>query len=157
MLPVLGQQLLLKLFPLRAWGAHPVLRVFPQPSPVLFANDAAVEAPDPAGLALLALDPAHHRLQRGDVGPVALEGFVAEGKAFPLDDQRHHPLFAVRSVVARISPFHQGVFRRHSFHLAAGQSVEQHVELGREQLALALLQMLFPLGLVRQEVIPAAV
>jgi hypothetical protein len=59
-------------------------------------------------------------------------------------------------MVARTAPLHHRVLGRHSFHIVARQVVEQDVELGGKQLAIALPQMLFQLRLVRQDPIQAA-
>src|SRR5712692_4222728 len=93
----------------------------------------------------------------GDIGPVPIEYFIAERKAIGVHDQRQHQLFAVGTMIPRIAPPHQGVVFRRSFHIGAGQVIEQHVELRLEQLPIALLQMLFDLGLQRQQAVETAI
>jgi len=60
-------------------------------------------------------------------------------------------------MVARVAALHHGILLRRPFHIAAGQVVEQHIELGRKQLSVTLLEMLFQRSLVRQEAIQAAI
>ena len=52
---------------------------------------------------------ASHLLIMGDSGTVPLEEFVTERKPFLVDDQRQNQLLAVRTMIARVTPPHQGV------------------------------------------------
>src|SRR5882724_7317107 len=53
-------------------------------------------------------------------------------------------------MIARVTATHHRILFRGAFHVGAGQVIEQHIELGSEQLAVALLEMLFQFRLVRQ-------
>jgi hypothetical protein len=60
-------------------------------------------------------------------------------------------------VIARIAAPHLGIARGVPFDVGAGEIVEQDLELGAEQLAIALRQVVLERRLVRQEQIQAAV
>ena len=60
-------------------------------------------------------------------------------------------------MVARVAALHHRILQGRSFDVAAGQIVEQHVELGGEQLPPALLEMTLQLRLVRQQPVQTAV
>ena len=154
----MGQQFALELAELAAWRAHQVLPAAPaQQGQVLFADDAAIEHPHPPRTSVLALHQPHHRFQRGHVGAVALEDLVAERKALRVHDQRNHQLFAVGPVIARVAALHHRVVFRRALHIAAGQVVEQHIELRREQLPIALLEMPLQRSLVGQQAVQATI
>src|SRR6266699_2685333 len=113
--------------------------------------------PDPPCLAVLALHHAQDCFHGRHVGPVAVECLVAERETLAVDDERDHHLFAVGTVIARVAVAHHRILFRRTLHIRARQIVEQHVELGAEQLAVALLQMLLQLRLVRQNPVQASV
>src|SRR5262249_29692535 len=92
-----------KLLHLAARRAHQILpTAFTNGRQILLAHNAPIKHPDPSRLAVLALYHAQNRLHGGDVSAVAVEGLVAERKAFAVDDERDHHLFAVGPVIARI-------------------------------------------------------
>ena len=156
--PVVLEQLRFKLLHLAARRAHQILATaFPNRLQILLAHDAAIHHPDAPRLAVLALHHAQNRFHRRDIGAVAIEGLVAERKAFAVDDERDHHLLAVRTMIARIAAAHHRILFRRSFHVRARQVVEQHIELGSEQLAITLLEMPLQLRLVRQNPVQTAV
>jgi hypothetical protein len=114
---------------------------------------AAEGAPVRPRFAVLALDGAQNDFPRSHVSTVAVEHFVAAGEALEIDNQRQHPLQTVGPVIARVSALHHRIARGGAFHIRAGQVVQDHLELALTQLAIALLKMLFQLGLLWQNAI----
>ena len=158
MRPIFLQQLRFKLFHLTARRARQILSIaFADCRQVLFAHDAAIEHPDPARLAVLALHHAQNRLHGRDVAAVAVKGFVAEWETFLVHDERDHQLLAVGPVIAGIAATNHWVLLRRAFHIGAGQVVEQHIELGAEQRAVAFFQVPLQLRFVRQNAVQTAV
>jgi hypothetical protein len=88
---------------------------------------------------------------------VAGEHLVAQGKAV----KRHHKgnanLFAVGTVVARITALRLRVRFRLALKIGARDVVEQYLVLDCKQLSAALRQMRFECGLVHEEVVKAAI
>jgi hypothetical protein len=83
--------------------AHEVLpAAAPNRCEIGFADNAAVQHPDPPGPPVLALDHPHDGLERRDVGPVAVEGFVTERKPVDVDDHREHDLQAIPPMIAAV-------------------------------------------------------
>src|SRR6185437_13463529 len=62
----------------------------------------------------------------------------AERKAFVVNNQRDHYLFAVGAMIARVAAPHHRILLGRAFHVGADQVVQQHVELSPEQLSIAL-------------------
>ncbi len=80
-LPLTGQQLLLEGPQSRPGRPDEVVRpARTQHCQVAFADDPAVQDPDPLGLAMLGLDRGEDLVQRGDVSPVAVEDLIGQGK-----------------------------------------------------------------------------
>ena len=99
---------------------------------ILLAHNAAIEDPDPACLAILALDHAQNRLHGRDVAAVAVECFITEREAFVVDDQCDHQLLAVGPMIPRIAASNHRILFRRAFHISARQIVKKHVELSTE-------------------------
>src|SRR5581483_5817241 len=156
--PIVLQQLGFKLLHLAAWRTHQVLAAaFPDRREILIAHDAAIHYPDAPRLAVFALHHAQNRFHRRYVRPVAVESLITERETLAVDDQRDYHLFTVRTMIARVTAPHHRILLRRTFHIRARQIVEQHVELGAEQLAVALLEMLLQLRFVRQNPVQATV
>src|SRR4029079_571968 len=126
---LLVQQLCFKLLHLATRRAHQVLAAaLADRCQVLFADDAAIEHPNAARFAILALHHAQNGLHGRNVGAVAIEGFIAEGEAFAVDNQRDDHLLAVWTMIARIAASHHRIVLRRAFDIRARQVIEQHVE-----------------------------
>ena len=106
---------------------------------------------------VLALYHAQHRFHGRDVTSVAVERFIAEWKAFVVYYQRDHQLLAVRPMIPAVAAANHRILFRRALHIRAGQIVKKHVELGSEQCAVALLQMLLQFRLMRQDSVQAAI
>src|SRR6516162_1894528 len=84
---------------LTAWRAHQILpAAFTDRRQILLTHNAAIEYPDAPRLAVLALHHTQDGLHGGNIRAMAIEGLVAEGKAFAVDDERDHHLLAVRTM-----------------------------------------------------------
>ncbi|HVN81348.1 MAG TPA: hypothetical protein VMW38_20325 [Terriglobia bacterium] len=66
-------------------------------------------------------------------------------------------MLTVRPMIAAVPPLHQGILPRFSFHITAGQIIEQHVKFRPEQLPITLFQVSLDLGLVRNQPIQTPV
>ena len=88
---------------------------------------------------------------------IAGEHFVAQGKAVEGHDESDAHLLAVGPMVARVAALCQRVGFGLAFEIRAGDIIEQHVVLDREQLAAALRQMGFKGRLVHEQMIEAAI
>src|ERR1700730_16189492 len=91
-------------FELGSGRAHQVTGpALPEPLEIIFTDDAAVEDPHPPGPAMFALHRIEHLLQRTHISSIAIEYFVAKRKTFRRDHQRQDDLFAVRTLIARVT------------------------------------------------------
>ena len=81
---------------------------------------------------MFTLHRAQNRFDGGNIGAVPIEEFVAERETVLVDDQRQNQLLTVGTVIPRIAPPHHGVLFRGSFHIRAGQVIEQHIKLDLE-------------------------
>jgi hypothetical protein len=121
---------------------------------------AAIHHPDPPRLAVLRLDLAQEHPQRLAVGGVARQHFVSQRQALGRDNERDHELRTVGPLVAAVAmstlrPL--GQIGRVHFEIRAGQIVQQHVEIGVEQVAPALRQMRKQRVLVREQEVVAGI
>ncbi len=156
--PIILQQLRFELLHLAARRARQVLAgALADGAQILFTDNAAVKNPDPTRLAILAFHHAQNGFHRRHVASVTVERFVTEGESFVVHNQSDHYLLAVGPMIARIAAAHHRILLRRAFHIGAGQVVKQHVELGSEQGAVALLQVPLQLCLVRQNAVQAAI
>src|SRR6185437_7248042 len=132
--PVVFQQLCFKPLHLVAWRAYQVLATaFADRLKIFLAHNAAIHHPDAPRLAVFTLDHAQDRLHRRDVRAVAVERLIAERETLAVDDQRDHQLFAVGTMIARVTATDHRILFRYAFHIRTRQIVEQHVELGTEK------------------------
>jgi hypothetical protein len=108
---------------------------------------------------VLLLDPAEEPAERGVIRRVTGEDLVGEREAGRGDDERHHHLHAVRPLVPAVpnAPFVLLRKRRIALEVGAGQVVEQDLVGGVEQGRPAGLEVGKQLGLVREELVEAAV
>ena len=142
-------------------GAHPVadlgvrLAEFFEPG---LGGDAPVHDPDALGLAVALWDERAPVPQSGFVGGVAGEHLVSQRQSLGRDDQRHDDWHAVAALVPAVAEAAGIGFlvRRVAFAVGAGQVVEEHVELGAEEIAPALAQMGEEGVLVCEQTVPAA-
>ena len=156
--PVGLPQFFLELFHLPTRRTYQIVpATFTDGGQILLAHDAAIADPDPAGLTILALHHAQNGFQGRDIGAVAVKSFVAEREPFTIDNQRDHHLLTVGPMVPRIATAHHGILFRRTFHIGAGQIVEQHIKLGPKQRSIALLEVSLQPSLVRQNAIQAAI
>ena len=97
--------------------------------------------------------------QRRLVGGVARQDLVGQRKALRRHDQRDDHLHAVAALVAAVAVAALVLLigRRIAFEVGARQIVEQHIELGAEQILPALAQMAEQSLLVRQQLVQAAI
>ena len=105
---------------------------------------AAIHHPDAPRFAVLFLDLAQKRPQRLAVCGVARQNLVGQRQAFGRHHQGDHQLRAVRPLVAAVAVAAFVALRQIRgvhFEIRAGQIVEQHLEIGVEQIAPALRQM----------------
>ena len=118
-----------------------------------FGGNAPVHHPDALGFAILFFDPLQKALQRGLIAGVAGHHFVTQRKALRCHNQSNHHLHAIGALVAAVAefPFVRFGKRRVAFKIGAGQVVEQHVELGVEQIFPTRRQMIEKRGFVFQE------
>ena len=110
----------------------------------LLGRNAAIHHPNPARLAVLALDLGEERAQRLAVGGVAGQDLIGERQALRGDDERDDELRAIGPLVAAVAVASLAVLRQIGgvdLEIRAGQIVEQHIEGGVEQIAPALGQM----------------
>jgi hypothetical protein len=108
----------------------------------------------------LLLDLAEEHPQRLAVGGVAGQDLVSQRQAVGRDHQRDHHLRAVRPLVAAVAVTAFSAFRQVrcvDLEVGAGQIVQQHVEVGVEQIAPAPDQMREQRFLMRQQEIVAGI
>jgi hypothetical protein len=108
-----------------------------------FGRDAAIHQPDATRLAVQPLDVAQEVAQGSTVVGVAGENFIRHRQTVGRHDESDHHLRAIRPVIARITEAAFVAFRerRVGFEVGTGQIVEQHVEVGVEQIPPTLSQM----------------
>ena len=121
---------------------------------------AAIHDPDPPRLAVLLLDLAQEHPQCLAVGGVAGQYLVSQRQAIGRDHQRDDHLRAVRPLVATVTMASLAAFwqvRCGDLEVGAGQIVQQHVEVGVEQIAPAPDQMREQRFLVLEQQIVAGI
>jgi hypothetical protein len=128
-----------------------------QPCQIGGTGHAAVGDPHPSQHAMPGLHDGHDRLQGPRVVGVAGEQLVAQGKSVEGHDERDAHLLAVGPMITGIAALGLRVRPGLAFEVCARDIVEQHLVLHRKQLAAALRQMRFKLGLVREQVIEPAI
>ena len=128
-----------------------------QPGEVVGARHAAVGDPDASQHAVARLHGGHDRLQGARIVGVAGEHLVAQRKAVEGHHQRDAHLLAVGTVIARVAAPGLWVGFRQALEIRAGDVVEQHFVVDREQLAAALRQIRLKGGLVDKQAIEAAI
>jgi len=107
--------------------------------------------------AILLFDSVQKTRQRGQIRRIAFHYLIGQGKAFGRDDQSDDHLQAVRPTVPAVAPLGFRIQFRFTFHIGAGQVVEQQLELGSKQRLPALLQVPKQCLLVHQQPVQAAV
>jgi hypothetical protein len=156
--PVVLEQFFFKPLHLTAWRTRQILAAtLSYRRQILLTHNAAIEDPDPACLAILALDHAEHRLHGRYVAAIAVECFITEWETLVVYDQHDHQLLAVGPMIPRVAAANHRILFRRAFHIRAGQIVKKNVELSSEQRAIALFQMPFQLRLVRKNAVQAAI
>ena len=128
-----------------------------QPCQVAGAGHAAIGDPHPAQHAVPRLHGGDDGLQGARIVRVAGKHLIAQREAIEGHHKGDADLLAVRPVIARIAALRLRIARRLAFEIGAGHVIEQHLVLHREQLAAATCQVRFQRGLVRKQVIEAAV
>jgi hypothetical protein len=106
-----------------------------QPREILGARHAAIGDPHPSHHAMAGLHGGHDRLQGPRVVGVAGEHLVAQRKTVEGHDQRDAHLLAVGTMIARIAAPGLRVGFCLALEIGAGDVVEQHFVVDREQLA----------------------
>ncbi len=81
---------------------------------------------------MFTLHRAQDRFDGRNISAVPIKQFVAERKTVLIDDQRQYQLLAIGAMIPRVTPAHHGVRFRGSFHIRAGQVIEQHIKFGLE-------------------------
>src|SRR5260370_560889 len=96
LLEIILEQFLFELLQLAAWCAHQILSpTLADGHQVLLTHHAAVEDPYSACFSMFTLHRAQNRFDRGNIGAVSIEQFVAERKTVLVDDQRQNQLLTV--------------------------------------------------------------
>ena len=147
-----------ELLQLRLWRADDVAPPgCAQPRQIGGAGHAAIGDPDPANGTMAGLHGRHDRLQSLRIVGVAGEHFIAQRKAVEGHHKGDAHLLAIGTMIAGIAALCLRVGFRLALEIGAGDVVEQHFVLNREQLAATLRQMRFQRALVRQQMIEAAI
>src|ERR1700732_714133 len=130
---IILEQFLFELLELAARSAHQILApALADGHQVLFTYHTTIKDPDPPCFPMFPFYRAKNRFHGGNIGAVPIKQFVAERKTVRVDDQRQYQLFEIGAMIPRVTPPHHGVLFRRSFHIRAGQVVEQHIELRLE-------------------------
>jgi hypothetical protein len=100
---------------------------------ILLTHDSPmIHHPDAPRLAVLTFHHPKNALHGRHVGSVASKSLIAEREALAVHDQRDHHLLTIRAMIARVSPAHHRVLFCRSFHVGAGQVIQQPIELSSE-------------------------
>jgi hypothetical protein len=106
-----------------------------------FARYAAIHHPYASRVAVSRFDLRQKTAQRGAIRRVAVHHFISQRKAVRRHHQRDHQLHAVRTAVATVAALRLGILLHLPFEIGAGQIIEQHFEIGSEQIGPFLLQV----------------
>ena len=154
------QPLLLMLVDLALRRAHQVERLPLRLAHLLqngFARNAAIHHPHPPRFAVGLFDLAQKSAQRRPIRRVAVHHFIGQRKSIRRHHQRDHQLQTVRSPIPAVAAPGFRILLHLPFEVRAGQIVEQHFEVGTEQIGPLLLQPNEQLLLVLQHPIQTAI
>ncbi len=121
---------------------------------------AAIHHPDPTRFPVLLFDLAQEHPQRLADGRVAGQHFIGQRQALGRDDESDHQLRTIGPLVAAVAVatlVSLGQIGGVDLEIGAGQIVEQHVEIGVEEIAPALRQMGEQRVLVREQQVLAGI
>jgi AcrB/AcrD/AcrF family protein len=114
-----------------------------EPLEIVFADNTAVKNPHRTGTTVFALHRIEHLLQRGHISPIAFRDFVGKRKTFRSHHQRKNQLFAVGSLIVRVTVAGFIDLLDFAFKVGARQIVKQNIEAGTEEIFPASSQMYF--------------